>query len=162
MSIATFGVTAAAVKQHHLPQLADFSANSSPSSTTVGTMISDAAAEVGGVLVRIGVDPADLTADTIPYQRCAGAVRLGAAAAALRASTQANPDGVRELQRLFEKFLKDLEAGGAAWLGDESLDGSDAGPGGPSTHVSRLNLTVDDEADNASSVAPTLRMSDEL
>lgn len=165
MTVEVFGITHASVRSHHFPQLAAFSANSSPSSDTVTEMVSDAGAAVTGALVSVGITVAAVlaaAAGSASYTSCAKAVRMGAAAAAMRSSTQANPEIAAELQRQFDAWLAGLLEHGAAWLGDEGLDGSGAPPKGPSSHITRYGLVVEDEAELASSVESTLRMSDEL
>lgn len=162
MTVPTFGVTYSQLHQHHFAQLAGFSAETSPAAATVTEMVDEAAADVCGALVTAGVTPENITSGTVAYSRCAKAVRMGAAAAVMRVMPGADPKAAADMQSAFEAWLKKAEEKGAAFLGDESLDGAGPPPRGPSSHISRFSLTVDDEAANASSVAPRLRMDDEL
>lgn len=159
MTVATFGVTAASVRSHHFPQWSAFSAETSPDSTTAGEMVTEAGADLAGVLTAAGVTPSSISdVASAAYSWCAYTVRLDAALRILRASTQASPDLEKTWQARLDARYAALKAAGAAALGDEALAPVD--PDGPSSHISELGLEVGNEAEEASSAYPLLRRDD--
>lgn len=140
MALETFGVTPAAVKAHHFPQLSSgFSLSSSPSSVTVTEMIQSEAAELGGALRVEGLDASSLTALANPnaYAWCADTIRLGAAIRAGRAMTGVNADVIKAWDAELQYRYKELDAKSLALLGDASS------PAGGDANAVRSHITDD-------------------
>lgn len=163
MAIQTFGVTAAKVRAHHFPQISEFSANSNPTSSTVGEMIEEAAAELAGALRREGLSATTLaeddgSANPEAYAWCAATIRLGAAARTIQSMTGQDPEVAKAWEKRYRDRLKALDGGGAEVLGDAGLPVQASN--GPRTHITSLGLEVPD--DEPSELGPTFRIDDQL
>jgi hypothetical protein len=161
MAIATFGVTYSTVRAHHFPQIADFSANSNPTSTTVTQMVSASAAELGGKLRAEGLTPSSLESDASSeaYAWCAETVRLGAAIRAIKAMTGQDPAVCQAWERVLKERFDTLASLGHLALGDASAPSEQAD--GPRSHISNHSLDTGD-TDDISDVIPVFRRSDAL
>ncbi len=161
MAIAVFGVTAAKLKAHHFPQLAEFSANSNPTSTTVGEMIEASAVDLAGRLRAEGLTPSAIDAATTSesYAWSADAVRLGAAVRAIAGMTGQDPAVRQAWERDLQRKWDDLTSRGYLALGDATAPAELAD--GPRSHISNHSLDVGDEQD-ISDVIPVFRRNDHL
>lgn len=161
MAVIVFGVTYTTVRNHHFPQLSDFSASSNPTSTTVTEMVAAAGAELAGYLVAEGLTPSSLDDDTgtDAYAWCAETVRIGAAFRAARAMTSQDPEVVRAWEDDYRERLKRLDELGATALGSSASGGEE--PNGPRTHIDHHDLDTGD-TDDISDVIPRFRRSDML
>lgn len=166
MATNEFGVTYQTVRQQELPFLDDFSASSSPTSTTVSVYVAQKAADLHGKLLSAGINAEDWATTTYaPYQWCQETLTLMVALKILRVMTQQYPEVLKRIADEVKERLKALEEGGGTAIGDSALDATsgDSHPAGPHTHISELDLSVgDDPAGDASDAAPLLRQSDEL
>lgn len=163
MALQTFGVTAAKVAAHHFPQLSGgFSANSSPTTTTVGEMIDAEAARLAGKLRAKAVTPSTVdNSSTYPeaYNWCADTIRLGAAVRAARAMVGQNPAVVDAWEKELAARYADLTKHGYIALGDAPEPSESAT--GPRTHIDELSLTTGtSDTTLVSSAEPTFRIKD--
>lgn len=163
MAVSEFGVTHTAVAAIYFPQWrGGFSATGAPTATAVGTIITEAAANLQARLYAENVIASAITdSASAAYVMCAGQVKRMAALRILRELTQGNPELAKALEAEIEAWFKGLAAQGGTWLGDESLNSGDSDPDGPTTHISQFSLTTD-SADDMSSTAPLLRKDDAL
>lgn len=160
MAVNEFGVTQQTVAQIHFPMWPAFSTSSKPTSTIVGTMITESA----------GVLAAKLYAETITtitdsasaaYLMCSEQLRRMVALKVLKASTQQDPELAKALQAEIDAWFAGLASGGGTFLGNEALQTGDSDPDGPTSHISEFGLTTDD-ADDMSTTVPRLRRDDSL
>jgi hypothetical protein len=160
MAITTFGVTPNSLRDHHFPRAA-FSAQSSPTATTVGSAIDSAAAELAGYLSSEGVTPSSITAGAYPaaFAWCAETVRLGAAYRTAQSGTATDPEVAKAWREEYQARLKRLEDYGASALGDAPAPAESSN--GPRTHIDHLGLDTGSELD-ASDAIPVFRRSDSL
>lgn len=162
MALPVFGVTATTLREHMFPHWGAFSANSSPTSTTVGDIIAEEAGDLAARLYRENVSAASITdAASAPYLWCAKTLRLMAAIRTMRASTQQQPELVTRWMEELDARLKLLSEDGATALGDASLQSGTSDPDGPTSHISVYSLEVDDP-DDMSTTVPRLRRDDAL
>lgn len=164
MALVSFGVTAGTVRAQMFPHWGDFSANSSPTSTTVSDIITEESGDLAALLYREDVSAQtvyDLGATEAPYQWCAKTLRLMVALRILRASTQQEPQLAEAFKAELAERLKLLAAEGATALGNSSLQSGTSDPDGPTSHISVYGLEVDDSEDMSTTV-PRLRRDDAL
>lgn len=168
MSVSIFGLTDVSVREHMFPQWADFSDNSSPTSTVVGECIEEEAGELAGKLYGENINAADIAATldgnglhSVAWLWCVRTLRLMVALAILRRATQSDPELAKTYALELKARLDDLADKGATALGDESLNTGDSDPDGPTSHISQYSLTTDD-AVNMSTTVPRLRRDDAL
>lgn len=162
-AVNEFGVTQAAVASDYFPQWrAGFTASSAPTATRVAAIITEEAAELATRLYAEDITASSITdTDSAAYVKCAAQVKRMVALRIMRTTTQQNPELAKALRAESETWLKELAAGGATFLGDESLATGDSDPDGPTSHISQFNLTTDD-ADDMSTTVPRLRRDDAL
>lgn len=158
MTVETYGVVAADVRNHHLPHMGAFSADSAPTATTVAEMITKSASILAGKLAAEGVT-VDATAGTAAYVWCADAILIQTAIRVWRAGTGQNPELLEALKEDLAAMWKDLEERGAEALG-AGADGSST-PGGPDSHITEYSLTTD-TAEDMSTAVPKFRRDDPL
>ena len=72
MALSTFGVVHGDIKASKFPSLADFSSTTKPTSTTVGSFVNRAAADLVGRLAIKGVTAADIDSSGEPAASAAG------------------------------------------------------------------------------------------
>lgn len=161
MTVQTFGVTYSTVKAHFFPQHQGFSANTTPSSTTVTEEILWVASDLDAKLRAKAVDPASIVASSAAYYWCAQTIALKVAAKISRSVSGADPAIAKAWQTDHEARLKQLKNEGVSTLGDGAVATGGANPGGPTDHISTLGLDIGDTS-LASDVIPPLRKSDEL
>jgi hypothetical protein len=162
MTIYKFGIDAASVRAHHFPQQGPFTTDTSPTAVIVAEMVSDAAADLAGLLTAQSISPSGveaLGATDAAYAWCAQTVRLDAAIRVLRASTSADPELAKAWAAQLAARLKSLEALGAAALGSESLQQS--ATDGPGSHISELSLEVEEGPYEVSQAIHRLRRDDQ-
>jgi len=161
MSITVFGVTAQSIRDHHFPQLEAqaFSAYSRPTSTAVGEMVDEAAAELAGKLAAEDITAADITSGDYPvaYAWCRATVRLSAALRVLRAMANQDPEVAKAWQTQLDARYAELAAMGAVALGDAPLPSQPSN--GPRSHVSAYSLDTGDDED-LSTLEPKFRRDD--
>lgn len=171
MAIEDFDVDAEKVRGDYFPHRTAFSGSSAPTSTRVADFITEEAGELAGLLLEqdiaassvvSGVTYATPSTWTPAYTWCRKYVALAVAIRVLSVSTQGAADDSSKWGERLAAMAKKLASGGATALGDAGLDGSGAGPLGPSSHISELNLDAGDEALNASSVEARFRRDDQL
>lgn len=156
-----FGVTAATLQSSYFTHTGAFSANSKPTAAQVAIDITEAGAELAGMLLIKGVAPADLDENGNGWNWCAKTLKLMAAIEVARNMTGQDPAVVIAWEKQLEKRLAALEEGGGLALG-EDLGSEDEPPQGPTHHIDTLDLDVGDEAADASDVIPRFRRSDAL
>jgi len=162
MPTPTFGVDAASVQGHYFPSLIAFSGSTKPTSTIVGEMITNAAAELVVRLAAVHVTAATISAgsSTYPsaYAWCASYTRQGAAVAVMEALAGAGavPKAWREVQK---QRNDDLMKFGYLILGDAPAPSEQYA--GPRSHVTHNSLTTD-AAEDMSDSTTVFRRSDKL
>ncbi len=162
MALPAFGVTAGTVRAQMFPHWADFTANSSPTATTVADIITEESGDLVARLYRENVTASSIGgADTAPYQWCAKTLRLMVALRILRASTVQEPQLAEAWKAELDERLKLLGEEGATAVGDSTLQSGTSDPDGPTSHVSVYGLTTD-ESTNMSTTVPRLRRDDAL
>lgn len=168
MGVSLFGLTAGSVRAHMFPQLSDWDANSSPTSTIVGEVIEEEAGELAGRLYAENVVASSIVSTldsnnlhSAAWLWCVRTLRLMVALELLKRMSQQYPELAKAYREELDKRLKDLNERGPTALGDESLNSGTSDADGPTTHLSKYSLTVD-EADNMSSAVPLCRKDDEL
>lgn len=161
MAITVFGVTGAKVAAHHFPQISAFSTASKPTLATVGEMIDDSGARLGGALRAEGVTPSSITSADYPeaYAWCAETVRLGAALSALMAMTGQSPEVAKAWEKKLEARYEDLNDRGHLALGDAPAPTE--GSNGPRSHISNHSLDTGDASDISDAI-PRFRRDDAL
>ena len=160
MALSTFGVVHGDIKASKFPSLADFSSTTKPTSTTVGSFVNRAAADLVGGLAIKGVTAADIDSSGEPaaYAWCQNYVIIGAAIMVVEA--QAGAGAVPEWwTKELESLRTSLEEYGYLALGDapapsQSVDG-------PRSHGLEHGLDTGD-VDDISDLIPKFRRNDVL
>lgn len=168
MAVSIFGLTAASVREHMFPQLKDFSANSSPTSTIVGEVIEEEAGELAGRLYAENISASAITNDldanslhSAAWLWCVRTLRLMVALELLKRMSQQYPELAKEYRAELTARLKDLNDRGGTALGNSGLDTGASNADGPTSHISQYSMTVDVAGDMSSPI-PTLRKDDQL
>lgn len=163
MTVETFGVTADSVRAHHFPHLSAFSASTSPSSTTVGEMITVEAARLTGALFSEAIPTSAIVSGTAAYAACQGILRLCAARRCLEAMTGADPALAKRWDAAIDAWFKQLEAEAGTFLGNSSLSTLEpSNPDGPTTHIDEYELDVSSDTVDPSPATTPLRKDDVL
>jgi hypothetical protein len=160
MALTLFGVTADDVRLHFFPQNEEFSANTSPSATTVGDFIDQEAGRLAGALLIKGVTPSSILSTSPAYYSCAAQLEMMVALRTLSVMSGQNPELARAWKAQVDEWFSRLDKDGYLILGDESLEPTD-NPDGPTTHITYFDLDTGD-ADDASDLIPALRRDDVL
>lgn len=161
MAIETFGVSVDSVRRHHFPQFDAFSANTTPSSTTVDEMLDEEGGLLTGRLYLKNVAASSIEADSPAYAQCSLILRKMVALRVLKVMTGQSPELAVSWAAEIESWFNNLKVYGAGFLGDASLEAGDVPATGPVTHINMLGLTLPDPLD-ASSLTPFLRKDDDL
>jgi len=157
-----FGVTVSNVQTFLLPHWAPFSANSSPTSTTVTSIIAEEAGTLEALLYEENITASAITDNTsAAYLWCTKTLRLMAAIQVLRASTMQEPQLAATWAAELKARLEHLADSGATALGDDSLGGSGPDADGPTSTQAVYSLTQD-SAEDMSTMVPRLRRDDAL
>lgn len=164
MTVSIFGVTHGSVRRHHFGQQTDFSATTSPTSTTVGEKIDAQAARLEGKLRLKGITASAIT-DTASaaYIWCADTLRLMTAISIQPVALGIDSDEAARWRADLKERLADLEERGADALGDgATADATASEPEGPITHFTENTGIDTGDDDDASDAEPPLRFGDEL
>lgn len=168
MGVSIFALTANSVRAHMFPQANDYSVNSSPTAAIVAEFIEEEAGELAGKLYAENIVASDIAATldannlhSAAWLWCVRTLRLMVAIRCLNAGTQADPEVAKAYRAELAKRLKDLDERGATALGDTGLNTGASDPDGPTSHISRNNLTIDASEDMSDTI-PALRKSDRL
>ena len=144
MAVEVFGVVFGDVERRLKPFV--FDASSNPTSTEVGTVITEVAGDVNGHIEALGFDPAGITVASNPrsYQILARLIADGAAAEVYRALSARDPSRSKQLDAQYNKQL-DRILRTPQMLGDAFSRTSN--PGGYRSHVddTQLDLPKDDD-----------------
>jgi hypothetical protein len=161
MSLTLFGVTYSTVRAHLFPRLDDFSATTSPTSTTVTTKVNIAASRLAAALTKESISPATIGASSTSaaYYICADIVEK-MTALSLNIPTD-DPETPKSWKTDVDTFLKDLAHDAGVALADPTLSTSASNPNGPTTHLTEYGLEVDDVTDMSDATFP-LHAKDEL
>ena len=160
MAVNEFGVTQQTVAAIHFPMWPAFSTSSKPTSTIVGTMITESA---GVLTARLYGETITTITDTASaaYLMCAEQLRRMVALKVLKASTQQDPELAKALQAEIDAWFAGLSAGGGTFLGNDALQTGASDPDGPTSHISEYGLETDSAADMSTTI-PRLRRDDAL
>lgn len=161
MAVEVFGVTSTTVRQHCFPRLDNFSATTSPTSTTVTAKVDVAGARLAAALAKESITPASIVAlgATDPsYVICADIVRK-MTALSLYIPTD-DPETAKGWQKDVDGFLKQLGEDAGVALANEDLVTEPSEPDGPTHHIDEYGLDIGD-TDDASSAEPALRKDDQ-
>lgn len=150
--ILTFGVTASTVRRHCFPRLNDWSATTSPTSTTVTEKIDVAAARVAAALAKESISPSSILTETSAYAICADIIRK-MVALDLRIPAD-DPDTVAGWREDIKNFFALLKSDAGVALADVSLTSADSPPNGPTTHLTEYDLDIDAESDMSDATFP--------
>lgn len=157
-----FGLTAEAVRAHHFPNADAWVASSRPSSTAVGEAIDEEAGLMAGKLALELVNAAAITtATSSAYLHCRKILRMQVASRVAKDMLGMDPSIAKAWDAAVAQFYKDLDEGGASFLGDGATATGSSDADGPTSHVS-VNALETLAADDMSSAAPVLRMDDPL
>lgn len=169
MGVNLFGLTANSVRAHMFPQLSDFDANSSPTSTIAAECVEEEAGELAAKLYTEGVVASAIVSTldanglhSAAWLWCVRTLRLMVALQLLKRMSQQFPELAKAYQDELDKRLADLEARGGTALGDDTLDTGDAPADGPTTHINTYGIEVSASDDMSSLADDVLRRSDEL
>lgn len=160
MAVNEFGVTQQTVASIHFPMWPAFSTSSKPTSTIVGTMITESAGVLAAKLYGESITTITDTASAA-YLMCSEQLRRMVALKVLKASTQQDPELAKSLLSEIDAWFAGLSAGAGTFLGDSTLQTSASPPDGPTSHISEYDLETD-VAENMSTVVPRLRRDDAL
>lgn len=163
VAVTTFSVTHDTVRTEHFPHWNAFSATTKPTSTQVGTYVTEEAADLGGYLAlkSIAASGIDSSANPNGFAWCQKTLKLMVAVRVAKAATASNPELAKTLQDEVNARLSSLDKHGATLLVDVTASTSGNPAEGPTTHISTYSLTVDDSSDMSTTV-PRLRRDDSL
>jgi len=160
MALTLFGVTADKVRLHYFPQNDEFSANTTPSATTVGEFIDQEAGRIAGALLIKGITAADIVSPSPAYYACAAQLEMMVALRTLGVMSGQNPELAKAWQARIGDWFARLDRDGYLILGDATLQ-PQSNPDGPTTHILVYGLDTGEISD-ASRLVPRLRRDDEL
>lgn len=160
MALTLFGVTADKVRLHYFPQNDEFSADTTPSSTTVGEFIDQEAGRLAGALLVKSITAADVITPSPAFYMCAAQLEMMVALRTLGVMTGQNPELAKAWQVQITEWFSRLTKDGYLFLGDADLEPA-SNPDGPTTHITTYELDTGD-TDLASDLIPRLRRSDIL
>jgi len=162
VSVNTFDVDAAMIRDDYYPMLGEFASDSQPTEETIERWVLQEAAGLEGKLRREEITASEITDDEdSAFLWCQKTLSLMVALRPGWPQAAAVPQSVRDAWAAdLKQRLADLDADGHLALGG-SLPEPSSQPNGPTHHIDTYGLDVGDTS-LASSVAPVLRRDDKL
>ncbi len=162
MANPTYSVVYTDIAAEFFPQVANgFHAQSTPTSTTVTTIIAQAAAELNGVLAEIDITASgiDVSGEPQAFAWCQETVKLGAAYRVARALGSSDTPVAKAWEKSCNARLAALKANPGI-LADATQ------PTNPTmglrSFTRALSLETPDSTEYTDNVVPTFRMDDEV